>query len=490
MGIGLNNRDKKTLNPWVGYEQATERDANFAAVRNNWQAYWNGYRSVFPNRLKNNATQETGQTNFLKIVTKTINWFLFGLKGVNIKLISEGKVDDVQEKLEKVLSANNFRDFCIEAVNSMLIFGDAFTQVGWEEADDSNEFFRKVNNIDTNGVCKLKVFDNFIVYPVVKERDITKIDYYIITNITNSTNQYDPIIEIYRPDVIEVYHDNRITRPKFIVKNPINGDLPITHLVNNGNPQSFYGISEFEDLYPINTEYVVKNDVFSEAVDRASLPPTIIKGAKKKGNIIFGINEVIQGLRPEASIEYLKFDNNLEPLREYLKEAEEKFYTIAGIPKIARGEETKISNTSSAAMKVLYYPLILRAGLKRPSIDRFITDIIWKILMFMEAKGELEIPKNLRVLLTYPNPFPKDVNSLITEISLRTDLEAITKRQILELLEVEHEDIDEILKKYGEELAPQSVVTQQKSNQSEISRELASESVMGQSQNSKEGQVV
>ena len=474
----------------LGYTMATERNSAFATIRNNWQAYWNAYRNVYTNRLYNDEVETVGLVNYMKQVVETMTWFIFGLDGVRIDIESEETKlkEEIQEKLNKVLKANKFKDFCNKASYQMLITGDAFSQVGWEEADENNEFLRRRNNLK-DGVCKIKLIDIFTIYPIMKEDNVTKIDYYIITN-SDSKYVLNPSLEYYKQDNIQVYKSADANRPTFIIDNPITGDFPITHIGNRVMPQSFFGISEFEDLFSINAEYIVKNKSFGEAVDYGVYAPLIIKGAKKKNAFTIGSREVIQGLPKDATIEYLEQKSTLEPIQKYLDNAEQKFFNIAGIPDIARGKETSISNTSSAALKVLYYPLIMKTGLKRPEIDNFIEENIWKILIFMEQKGEIDIPDDLQLTLKYPNPFPKDINALLMEIEQRRDMDAITKEQALKMLEVDKKDINDILITLGKDFAPKETTSktfnQYSSSKSDLSKELSQESVLKQNQTEKE----
>lgn len=112
----------------LGYTMATERNSAFATIRNNWQAYWNAYRNVYTNRLYNDEVETVGLVNYMKQVVETMTWFIFGLDGVRIDIESEETKlkDEIQEKLNKVLKANKFKDFCNKASYQMLITGDAF----------------------------------------------------------------------------------------------------------------------------------------------------------------------------------------------------------------------------------------------------------------------------------------------------------------------------------------------------------------------------
>ena len=472
---------------YLGYTLASERDKSFQKIRDLWTTYEYAYRNLYRNRLFNNTIENIGRVNFLKEVPEIMTWFIFGLKGVSIKLMSEGKeIKKIQKEFDRVLKANNFQKFCLEAITNMIKYGDAFSQVGWEEPEDSNEFFRRKNGFGDNGICRFKILDNFIVYPVLKMNDTTKVDYYVIS--TEQADIQEPDIEFYRSDVVQYYKGSNKTRPILTIPNPVIGDLPITHLKNMGNAMNFYGIAEYEDLFPINSEYIVKNKLFGIGVDMTSNPPTIAKGTRFKGKFKYGGDNFVNLGKTNATIEYLELKGNLEAVQNYLKRAEDDFNTIAGIPEIARGRETSISNTSSAAMKILYYPLILKTGLKRPAIDEFITDMAYKMLIFMEMKGTIKkIPEDLEFMLSYPNPFPKDINSIIQEIQSRRDSNSITKKQILELYEVGTEDMNEVLKTLGEEIAPQeTIIKPTATSKTEFSKELKSDNTMEQQQNPKQ----
>lgn len=476
---------------FLAYEKAVERNPYFASIYNNWLLYWNAYRNSYKNRLENNNRESIGLVNFFKNVTETMSWFIFGFNGVTINIESENEnlENDIQTKLDKVLDINEFKKFTNQAIISMLIFGDAFSNIGWEElTEEENGFFMKKYDLK-DGYPIIELLDNFTVFPILKESDIKDIDYYIITNRSSEYVQ-SPKMEYYYKSHIEYYKNMDNPRPELKIENPIKGDFPITHLKNMGNPQSFFGISEFEDLFPINSEYVVKNKSFGDGIDYSVFSPLIIKGAKKKNSFVMGHREVIQGLPKDSDIEYLEHKGDLESIQKYLDKAENKFFSIAGIPDIARGKVDAISNISSAALKVLYYPLIIKTGLKRPAIDNFIEDIIWKALIYMEEKGIIDIPEDLTVKLRYPEPFPKEIDLIINEIDRRHKLGLITKKQALDLLDLEEKEINDILDKIGKEFAPQesvSNVQQLNRTKSEFSKEMERESnVLKQDQNSKE----
>jgi hypothetical protein len=362
--------------------------------------------------------------------------------------------------------------------------GDTFSNVGWREVDpETDGFIMKQFGITDFGYPVMQILDNLVTFPISDEDNINR----IITYILAKKAKYDEapkIIEFITRKSYKQYRYGNFTSPYISMENPIIGDFTITHLGNRQGPQSFYGISEIEDVFPMAKELVAKVHSFNNTIDFVGNPTAIVKGAKKKGNMVIGPGKVWHGLDKDASVEYLEYKGSLEYIFRFIKEMEDKYFMIAGIPEIARGKVTSISNVSGTALKVLYQPLVIKAMLKRPEIDRFLYDTLWKVLIFMETKGLIDIPEDLEVSLEYPDPFPKDTSALLDEIERRAALGLITRRQAAELIDMIPEDLEEIIAKFGEELEAVSTRRPTNSNdQTDLSKELDTPDNLPQQQN-------
>ena len=411
-------------------------DEEYMTKRAKWNLYWMAFRGIYYNRLTKKYEEDVAVNNLKKVVT-TLNWFLFGESGAQ-PFFNEG-TKGVQMAVQQVLDYANFPAICNDIGSDASIYGDAFVKLGYEEleADDP----RKVKYGLKNGIINMKVVDPAIVYPKLSTLDKDKVEYYVIDY---TTDQYT-YTEIHHKDRIEIYNNDSLVMEH---ENPLNEFL-IVHVPNYRNTKSFYGLSDFEDVFLLNREIVAKVKDLSDIIDYHGSPITLLFGVKRQ-DLIKGARRVWSGLPKDAKVENLQLDTDLESINNFIKLLDDKVWELADIPEIARGKKISISNTSSAAMKMMYYPLIQKAGRKKILLTPAVKDIIWLVMSLLEAKGEIELPTNpMDFRIEYPSPFPQDELIAMSVIERRKALGMITKRKALEY--IGETDIDRIIEILGEE---------------------------------------
>ncbi|MFA5394607.1 MAG: phage portal protein [Methanogenium sp.] len=413
-------------------------DIDYMNRKAKWDIFWLAYRGVFWNRLTNKYEEDIAVNNLRKVVTTTL-WFLFGETGVKPIFLDESK--KYQKDVDLVFQYNNFAGICYDIGSNTSIYGDCYIKIGFEEMEENNPFLKRYGI--KNGQVKITVLNPSNVYPRVNDFDKETVDFFVV-EFTDLRGEY--MTEVHYKDRVEVYRNDHIV---MTVPNPT-GEFLITHIPNIRNTKSYFGLSDFDDIFTLNKEIIAKMRDLSEIIDYHGSPVTLMFGVKRQ-DLVRSAKRVWSGLPKDSRVENLSMETDLEAINTFIRDLDNKVWELADIPEIARGKSLSISNTSSAAMKMLYYPLIQKAGRKKILMSPAIEEVIWKILLILDAKGVLELSDTPKFKLSYPSPFPVDEVNTMTLIEHKKALGMITKRMALEALGENQDNIDDIISLLGED---------------------------------------
>lgn len=322
-----------------------------------------------------------------------------------------------QEYLSGVWNSNN-REILLEEIGqTKSITGDAWIKVQYVSQEEMTDPFNEY----PNGKIRLSVVPTQYIYPQWDDHDKDKLVSILImypiradkeTGIlfwrrtVNSTVLYK---ELWTENEITVYRDNIKVET---YENPY-GFIPFVQIKNYPIAGRSYGMSDLEDVIPLNVEYNTKKSDVSEVIDYHSAPITLVYGAKI-GNLEKGANKVWGGLPKDSKVENLSLQGDLIAASHYIEGVKSAMCEIVGIPESVLGKSLAISNTSGVALQYLNLPLIEKTRLKRACTALGLQKVN-KIILFLSLyHGLIEKPEDISMkdfvynVVSIPDTLPKD----------------------------------------------------------------------------------
>ena len=374
----------------------------------------------------------------------------------NIDTLTVKLKSDIQQKveqtefdfLENVWKDNNRYTFCIELGQTKSVTGTAWVQVGFISPEDMDDPFEEY----PNGRIRVVVQPTQYCFPEYdhhdKERLIKFTLMYVIekeeqTGILFKSVEKKKVLykEIWTKDKVIISTEGE--KPKEI-KNEY-GVIPFVPIKNYPIAGRTDGISDLEDLIPLNVELNLKKSDISEIIDYHSAPITCVFGAKI-GNLEKGANKVWGGLPKDAKVANLELQGDLSASMNYIKDIKTSMCEIGGCPETVLGGAESISNTSGVALQYMNLPLIERTRIKRACTEEGLQKVN-KLIVFIGIKeGLVEKPDNVTMRdflsneVTIPDTLPKDELLELQQIEQEMRLSLESRHGALERLG--RDDID------------------------------------------------
>ncbi|NCB03580.1 MAG: phage portal protein, partial [Spirochaetia bacterium] len=203
------------------------------------------------------------------------------------------------------------------------------------------------------------------------------------------------------------------------------GLIPFVQIKNRLVAGKQQGVSDLEDIIPINTEFNMKKSNVSEIIDYHSAPVTIVYGAKI-GNLEKGANKIWGGLSKDARVENLELKGELAASNSYISSVKTAMCEVGGIPEGALGATQHISNTSGVAFQFMNLPLIEKTRLKRQLTESGLEELNKMIILISLIEGLIFKPEDVsnrdfyKTEVSIPDTLPKD--SLMTLQELQQEM--------------------------------------------------------------------
>lgn len=305
-------------------------------------------------------------------------------------------------------------------------------------------------------------------HPHDKNRMIRfKLKYRFWGTSLEGTRQVFTYTELVTDSQIEEYINDELidSRP-----NPI-GEIPIVHIANIPVSGSPWGLSDIQDIIPLNREFNEKATDVSDIINYHAAPITVITGAKSSG-LEKGAKKVWAGLPKDANVFNLELGAGLEGPLAYMDRIKRSMHELTGVPESALGQMQPISNTSGVALAIQYQPLMNRRHMKVVQYGKGIArinELIIKHLFLYKPEemqhnpledaplkpGQLPVldprdPMSYRTTVHFPDPLPLDALVKLNEIQAKMALGLESKRGALRLLGEEF--VDEKLQELFTEL--------------------------------------
>jgi hypothetical protein len=192
-----------------------------------------------------------------------------------------------------------------------------------------------------------------------------------------------------------------------------------------------------------------------DIIDYYTTPVTIITGAHVS-NLRRGVGEIWSGLPAEANVQTLGLGENLAANTEFLRLIRESMHDLSGVPQEDLTKVQHISNTSAAALRMLYHSLTMGADAKTITYGEGIKDINILILKYANEfipdhplfnkinkyiedkfKGDIDLfLERYSVKPVFKYGLPNDRMSVLQEGTIEKSLGIFSKKELLERLGV------------------------------------------------------
>jgi len=332
--------------------------------------HWNFYDGFHWQNIEATDKPEVTQNWCRRFVNKFASSEFNG--GVAWKF-DEAVEQDILPFLDEVWKDNGKDALFQELAQTKGVCGDCYIHVHYEPKfinGQVNPDFDDPYDLYPNGRIRLFLVPPSICFPVWKDGyDMGTMESCTIMfpvrkdpNVFGFTNanRYDIMKYVYTPDFIQVYNGKDLVSN---VPNPY-GVIPIIHFKNLGLSGRHYGLSDLDDIIPLNVELNLKSSDVSEIIDYHSAPITAVFGAKIS-QLEKGANKVWGGLPKDAKIENIELTGDLKAANEYRDNIKTSMHEIGGIPEFALGGGKIPHLMSGVSLQICFLPLVDVVNSKR-----------------------------------------------------------------------------------------------------------------------------
>lgn len=340
--------------------------------------------------------------NYAKlIVDKSVSWMTRGGLEFDYPEATKGAV---QPYVDEVWRYNQRDILTGNIVLTGCVTGDSFILVTYAEP---TELARR-RNPNSQGQIKLDLLGSEQCFPTWDPLDTS-----VLTSIRIETIFYDhntrlrPIEEhdhprqgqgnitvrrftqiITKDTIIEQYEGGvPHVRPNAL------GEIPVVHIQNLPVPRDFYGLSDLDPILTVQQELNEKTTDNSDIIHYHAGPTTIVTGAKA-GQIDKSIGKIWSGLPSDARVQNLEMTSDLGAIQDYIVTMRKWLLEISETPEVLV-EQPNVSNTSAAALHMMYQPIIDKTGRKLPLYQAGFQQINYFILRIAQVLGHISLPMDL-----------------------------------------------------------------------------------------------
>lgn len=442
MAIDFNNRISKqdihnALLKTLGVKLSEEDLERLNRCKRNWDFYDGFHWQDIPPNDKPQITE-----NYVRaFVDKFVSFELGG--GFRIK--QEPHIESLEGDnnpylhLERVWEYNNRLEKSVELGQSKAITGDGWIQVSYDAKFDAKgkrnkEFYDPFDEFE-KGKIKITVLPTAIVFPVYSDThdreqlERLEIMYPVYDNeeqafgFTHRGKTRQTIYkQVWTADRVQVFYKD-LNTPIQDLPNKY-GVIPFVQIKNFPQQGKNEGMSDVEDVIPLNVEMNMKKSDISEIIDYHSAPITLVFGARVS-QLERGANKVWGGLPTDAKVQNLQLEGDLSTAKDYIASLKLAMHEVGNIPEGVLGGSLAISNTSGVALQIALLPLLERVKIKQVLTKEGIETVNKLILLLSEKEGLIKVPEGVKRSDFYKNE--------VTFMSI------LPKDGILELQEIEQE---------------------------------------------------
>lgn len=420
-----------------------------------YQLYWKYYNNQ--HWAENNDSLLS--FNYVRAVVDKINNFIIGKEGfeVNIKNVFGGEVSETLEQSYEALVNYNWR------MNNKKTFLQKIYQMG-SVCGDCYVFLYPD---EEKGYVEYTLLDSRNTIPIFGKYGTNVVGYRVIKILFNNEKEYVQKVTEYTKGMVKTYFvkETGANADKFEVEEKPNDYdfIPIVHIENIPMSDSYGGKSDMEDIVKINKIYNEMAEDVKMIIDYYAQPTTVITGGTA-GQLKRGINQIWSGLPSDAQVFNLTLGEDLSASMGFLKTLKDAIHELSGVPEEVLSKVQHISNTSAAALQMLYQPIIQIADKKAVSYGEGIETINkYTVLIYSKTLNDNEAYQKLEKEETVDKKFfqkyapetvwkynlPNDRLGMLNEASIELSNGIGSRREIMERLG--KENIPKIMKEVEED---------------------------------------
>lgn len=427
----------------------TEDDlARLARAKRNWDFYDGFHWEDIPPNDKPQVTE-----NYIRaFVDKFVSFELGG----GFKIKQEPHIENIEGDnnpylyLENVWEYNNRLEKSVELGQTKAITGDGWIQVSYdpkyEKGKRIKEFYDPFDEFD-KGKIKVTVLPTAIVFPVYSDahdrEQLERLDimYPVYDNEEKAfgfTHRGKVRQTLYKQswtaEKVEIFYKD-MNKPSQVIPNKY-GVIPFVQIKNFPQQGKNEGLSDIEDLIPLNVELNMKKSDISEIIDYHSAPVTMVFGARVS-QLERGANKIWGGLPVDAKVENLRLEGDLTSATTYLEGVKLAMHEVGNMPEGVLGGSLAISNTSGVALQIALLPLLERVKIKQVLSKEGLETVNKLILLLSEKEGLISVPKGIKRSdffkneVTFTSILPKDGILELQEIEQEMKLGLTTREEAM-----------------------------------------------------------
>ena len=312
------------------------------------------------------------------------------------------KDETILEFVNRVWDYNKFEEFCIEVGQSKAITGDAWVQAKYYDKEDLDDPYGE----HPDGMIKVMTIPTSVVFPEYDVHDKSSLKKVTVmypieveanSFLTKTRLRKVVYKQVWTKDRVEIYEGKELIAD---VPNKY-GVIPFVQIKNFPVVGKTEGLSDLEDIIPLNVEMNMKKSDISEIIDYHSAPVTVVFGARI-ASLEKGANKIWGGLPKDSRVQNLELNSDLGASVNYVHGLKTAMHEIGGVPEGALGGTQPISNTSGVALQFINMPLIERTRIKRLSSKAGLEQVTKLILLIAEKEKLVTIPKKSKTTLEFP----------------------------------------------------------------------------------------
>lgn len=454
MANSIQQRNKFDLQK--AWYQSLDQDRQMRLVR--YARYWDFFLTKHWQGSDSDSEGLITLNYCKKMVVKSADW----LFGKCVEFIALEGYDEVIPVINEIWDTNFKQNKELFLYNCGImggVTGDVWCKVVWDEKRSPDFPIRII------------LLDSAIVEPILNPHDLSDMEGVVISYPfwDEEKNRVVNYQEQISSSEILIKHDEEII---FSGENPY-GFINVIHAQNQPMPCDFWGLSDLDDIIPINEELNRKNTDISDIINYHAEPITCIFGAKMR-NIIQGDGKTWSGFPEKARVENIQLSGDLKASNDYVANIKSYMHEISNVPKGSMDTMGGISNTSGVGLHIQFLPLTELTRRKQITYGGFLKEINGAIIKIAEKMnwGDIDWSKLGKrkytcISAVFDNPLPKDdlieLNLIREELSLRLEsrrgaMERLKKRDIKKKLAEIDKEIQEDKDGWLHSLTQQSVM--------------------------------
>jgi hypothetical protein len=306
--------------------------------------------------------------NWVRAFSDFLVNFSFG-KGVGFSS-PEATQAIVPYLLKEVWEVHNNKHAVINEIGQQgSVSGDVFAKVAYEPP------YVDAAGLPHEGRIRILPLNPAFCFPEWHPHDRTrmirfKLKYKFWGTAVDGTRQVMTYVELITEDTIEEYINDEMIdrRPNEL------GEIPIAYTQNYAVSSSPWGLSDIQEIIPLNREYNEKATEISDIINYHVAPVTVITGAKAS-NLEKGPRKIWAIGSDKAKVQNLELETNFTGPLGYMELLKQAMHEMTGVPATALGTLQPISNTSGVALALQYQPLMLRHERKKTQYVPFFQNV-------------------------------------------------------------------------------------------------------------------